>query len=93
MALNERELERLSKSIAKKDLVDGAYYKGDCRNADVARWNAKVGCFFYTRYKFGSTFTEDINHPEDDDGFDLFWPDSRLDEFTVIPPCPYIEKD
>ena len=60
--------------IPKKDLVDGATYLGFCRNAGEAIWDAGKNMFTYTRKKFGSSFNEDINHPEDDDGFDLFVP-------------------
>ena len=31
-------------------------------------------CFYYAREKFNRIFIEDIQHPEDDDGFDLFIP-------------------
>lgn len=60
--------------VAKDKLVDGRYYAGDCRNASVAQWRADHGVFVYMRTKFGSTFPEDICHPADDDGFDLFVP-------------------
>ena len=60
--------------IRKSELKDGVSYKGRCRNASVAVWNAEKGRFTYQRTKFGSTFPEDINHPEDDNGFDLFTP-------------------
>lgn len=58
--------------IPKKDLKKGRYYLGDCRNASVAFWNGHE--FVYMRNKFGYKFPEDINHLEDDDGFDLFIP-------------------
>ena len=58
--------------IPKADLVHGEYYYGHCRNANTARWNAETNKFYYWRNKFGQRFVEDINHPEDDDGFDLF---------------------
>ena len=32
------------------------------------------GCFIHLREKFGQVFTETINHPEDDDGWDVFVP-------------------
>lgn len=77
--------------LPKKDLVDGQWYKGFCRNATVAQWSAThihpgnewhpkrvVGMFFYWRTKFGNTFIENIYHPEDDDGFDLFFPTEGL---------------
>ena len=57
--------------IPKKDLVVGQYYIGRCRNARIARWDGKV--FWYIRVKFGDTFAEKINHPEDDNGYDLFF--------------------
>lgn len=75
------------KCIAKKDLVHGKIYIGDCRNASMARWNADLSFFVYIRYKFGTSFLETIKHPEDDDGHDLFWPEMALHDF-VIPECP-----
>ena len=60
--------------IAKKDLQDGKTYIGHCRNSDEAIWDNSKQKFTYLRYKFGSSFNEDINHPEDDNGFDLFIP-------------------
>ena len=60
--------------VAKKDLVDGHTYQGYCRNATQAVWNAQKQVFVYTRTKFGSSFEETINHPEDDNGFDIFVP-------------------
>jgi len=58
--------------LPKKDLEKGKYYFGKCRNADAALWNGHV--FIYMRTKFGHKFPEEINHLEDDDGFDLFVP-------------------
>ena len=60
--------------IPKSELLDGRTYKGKCRNASEATWYSNKNCFTYKRYKFGETFDEDINHPEDDDGYDLFYP-------------------
>ena len=59
-------------AIPKKDLIVGKTYIGHCRNASEAVWNGTR--FTYQRYKFGSTFPEDINHFEDDNGSDLFIP-------------------
>ena len=56
----------------KKDLIIGKTYLGECRNADRAVWNGEV--FIYQRTKFGYTYPENINHFEDDNGFDLFVP-------------------
>lgn len=58
--------------IPKKDLEVGCRYLGDCRNADIAIW--KGDKFEYQRYKFGSTWMEEINHYEDDEGYDVFVP-------------------
>lgn len=58
--------------LCKKDLIVGKYYKGKCRNANVARWNGNN--FTYMRTKFNWCYPEDINHPNDDDGYDLFIP-------------------
>lgn len=59
-------------AIPKKDLIVGQEYIGDCRNASKATW--KGDHFTYRRQKFGTEFDEDINHFEDDDGYDLFVP-------------------
>ena len=58
--------------IPKEELIVGETYIGDCRNASEAVWNGKV--FTYMRKKFGYTYPEDINHFEDDNGYDLFIP-------------------
>lgn len=74
-------LEKASQAglILKKDLKDGAYYYGRCRNAEVAMWDATEEVFWYMRTKFGDVFAEDIYHPEDDDGFDLFLPVAEIE--------------
>ena len=71
---NEFYLPRLIQAgaIPKVDLIEGETYIGSCRNAYEAIWNGKQ--FEYQRYKFGYTYTEKINHFEDDDGYDLFIP-------------------
>jgi hypothetical protein len=65
--------------IAKADLVHGAYYEGHCRNANVARWDARSAHFRHWRTKFASTFLEYIRHPDDEACFDVFTPTVRLD--------------
>ena len=72
--------------IPKQDLVDGAYYSGGCRNANVARWFAKQGRFTYYRTKFGVRYLEDIFCPEDDQVFDVFYA-------HLIIPTPVNVKD
>lgn len=59
-------------AIEKNKLIIGVTYIGNCRNTDEAIWNGK--CFEYERYKWGTTYTDEINHFEDDDGYDLFVP-------------------
>lgn len=72
--------ELISKGmIPKSELEDQAYYIGDCRNAIVSRWDAKAHKFTYMRSKFDNTFPENINHPEDDNGFDLFTPFKKVE--------------
>lgn len=60
--------------LPKSELKDGKYYIGSCRNAKIAVWDADNQLFWYIRYKFGTYFPEEICHPEDDDGYDLFYP-------------------
>ena len=59
-------------AIPKKDLVEGQYYVGEHRNAQVAKWNGKE--FVYMRTKFQYVYEDICNHFEDDDGFALFVP-------------------
>lgn len=58
--------------IPKSELIVDKEYDGICRNANFAVWKGEY--FEYQRYKFGRTFTDKINHFEDDDGYDLFVP-------------------
>jgi len=60
-------------AIAKADLVDGQFYYGEYRNANVGKWNAEKNVFDHWRYKFGFRL-DTCNHFEDDDGFALFVP-------------------
>ena len=73
---NHKNLPTLPTPISKKDLVVGEKYSGICRNASEAVWNGKV--FEYKRYKFGFYYDEDINHYEDDDGYDVFVPFEKI---------------
>lgn len=64
-------------AIPKDKLIPGKIYKGTCRNADIATWTGTK--FIYKRTKHGTTYNEEINHFEDDDGSDLFVPLYKLD--------------
>lgn len=59
-------------AIPKDQLIIGEEYLGTCRNSNKALWDGKE--FIYQRTKFNSTYTEKINHFEEDDGYDLFIP-------------------
>lgn len=74
--------------VMKDGLKVGEIYYGTCRNADHARWNGEV--FTYIRSKFGTQFPEDINHFEDDNGFDLFLPFFQITE-DDINSVPYVK--
>ena len=73
-----KEAEKLG-MIPKSELENGAVYKGSCRNAWIAEWHEHKNCFVYLRTKFGSVFAEEINHPEDDKGFDVFIPVEKIE--------------
>lgn len=65
-------------AIPKDKLEVGATYIGDCRNASEAVWKEN-GRFEYMRTKFGCTYPEEINHFQDDDGYDVFTPIKKLE--------------
>lgn len=74
MAMNEREAKLAAICIPKAALAQWAYYVGHCRNSKIAMWNPDRQVFVYLRVKFGSVEDAEINHFEDDNGFDLFFP-------------------
>jgi hypothetical protein len=66
--------------VPKYDLVDGATYRGECRNASVAVWHKDKNVFTYKRYKFGDVFDEDICYMTDDKVYDVFIPYELIEE-------------
>lgn len=60
--------------LPKEKLIDGQVYSGRCRNAEYATWKKQPARFVYVRYKFGSFFLESLPHPDDDAGYDVFFP-------------------
>jgi hypothetical protein len=60
--------------IDKSFLIDGHYYAGVCRNAQVARWSAAHDRFYHWRNKFGFTFVESIGYWEEGHLYDEFIP-------------------
>ena len=76
--------------IKKEDLIHGEYYTGNCRNASIARWNKSLNRFIHWRTKFGETFQEEIECPEDQKHFDVF-----VTEAVAVPPykvIPFYEE-
>lgn len=65
--------------IEKRNLEGWAYYKGSCRNSSIAMWDPNFEKFIYLRTKFGDTFADQSNHPEDDEGYDVFIPIEKID--------------
>lgn len=75
-------------NIRKRDLVHGAYYKGECRNATIARWDGINQCFVHYRTKWGEKFTETILHPEDELVFDVFVVERMLGDEEIKEEIP-----
>jgi len=59
--------------IAKKDLIDGATYRGRSRNSNIAMWDEKNSDFIHYRTDF-VRYRDVVNHFEDDNGYALFVP-------------------
>lgn len=59
-------------AIPLHNLEVGKTYVGFCRNASEAIWQGEK--FVYQRYKWGTTYPEEINHFQNDDGYDVFVP-------------------
>ena len=72
MAFIQQKMIELG-AIPKDKLIVGHTYLGDCRNAHEAIWKDN-GRFEYMRTKFGCTYPEEINHFQDDNGYDVFTP-------------------
>lgn len=66
--------------ICKNDLEHNTWYRGHCRNAEYAKWDAVYKRFVHWRTKFGEWFTEEILHPEDDQVWDVFEPYEKVDK-------------
>ena len=81
----EPQVERMTAApkIRKTELVHGAYYRGQCRNATVARWNGEKQKFIHFRTKFGNVFLEEICCPEDDQVWDVFYAEEVIEPQDV----------
>ena len=64
-------------AIPKDKLIIGETYLGSCRNSSEATWDGTQ--FNYKRYKFGTWFDDEINHFQDDDGYDVFIPIAKIE--------------
>ena len=65
--------------LRKEQLEDGAYYSGDCRNAQMARWHAAAQVFVHWRSKFGHRYLECIKHPVDEPRYDVFLAEAKAE--------------
>lgn len=65
--------------VAKKDLVDGGWYRGHHRCQGIAKWAAKEDAFLYVEFSMGCYGIAFAKHPEDDDGYALFIPFERVE--------------
>lgn len=65
-------------------MIHGQYYRGNCRNATLARWNAELDRFIYKRSHLKEVVLEEVQHCDDDTGFDVFYP-------TIVEPDPEFE--
>ena len=85
LSINKAILEDIG-GITKNKLEHLSYYIGICRNSSVAQWNEKENKFLYMRNKMGNYFVDKINHPEDDDGYDLFIPLKKVNSpYSLLP--------
>ena len=65
--------------LPKSTMIHGQYYRGNCRNATLARWNAEIAQFVIIQ----NNSAVQIPHCEDDSGLDVFYP-------TIVEPNPEI---
>lgn len=79
--------------IPKADMAHGTYYKGFCRNARVARWDATNNLFVHWRSKFDDVYLETILHADDGGSWDTFKPFRLLPTEAVEFPIPFKFED
>jgi hypothetical protein len=76
--------EQLGKAYAagmlrKTKLEDGRYYRGECRNASVARWCAELQAFVHWTFTMGGWHLDLIHHPDDEKRYDVFLAFERVE--------------
>lgn len=79
IVINRIDIMHYFMAIPINEMIDGAMYVGICRNATNARWNAEEQVFYHDRVKFGNQFVEKINHFENDNNADLFYPMEQIE--------------
>jgi hypothetical protein len=70
------------RGLKKSELEHGSYYKGECRNATIARWNSEKQMFYHWRTKFNYTFIETIKHYEDEEHYDVFIALEKIENYS-----------
>lgn len=58
--------------LRKTELEHGRYYRGTCRNAQVARWHAGAQKFVYMYREYGVLTVDAIRHAADEARYDVF---------------------
>jgi hypothetical protein len=90
--IDQESLEKAYASgmLRKRELMDGCYYRGCCRNARVAQWSESLNKFRYNRMKFEEFRVESIPHPSDEEFIEVNGPKAGFDVF--IPWCKVVPK-
>ncbi len=76
-----RELERAyGQGLLRPDQLEhGAYYRGQCRVVEVARWHAHSRRFVYQRDMRGTKHLDELGHPDGGRTHDIFMPLERVE--------------
>lgn len=71
-----KELERAyDQGLLRPDQLEhGAYYRGQCKAATVARWHGELKRFVFLRPQFGGKVIDQIAHPAQGKTHDIFMP-------------------
>lgn len=69
--------------IRAKNLINGHYYIGKCRNGHIGKWDEENKVMWHKRFKHGVFVKDHVNYIDNDDGFDLFIAIEGIDEKDV----------
>ena len=75
----------LAVGLAKEVLKHGGYYFGSCGEASIARWNAMTNRFTYLRSDSGHKVVQEICHPDDNLGLEVFIAEKECSAECEIP--------